>query len=382
MERFRRQVFSEEVELRFLASKLDRDQIQYSLLRLRNGDLAFELHQRLQEGEASFEELAASYSEGDERHNGGHVGPVPLSQAHPQVVDKLRISQPGQLLDPFFLVDIWLILRLDAWQGARLDEDARSELLQELVRRLVASTVMRLLDGEQPDPLPLPYSAAAQRRSRVARASANPAIDLVVSKLTSPAARTTAEPADGQQPLAGSGLAPAAAELPARLFIGRIQQLSTKPRQHQGTGDRTDGRLMQRLQLRHLHIQPQLGHHPPQAVTAPVEGLLIQTTVCTGDQRPMRCQRLGIAEPGHRLLTTALRQRFRCICPRLQQTSRLVQLLLQFRIAVGHVIPQQPVGQHLQRLAHLQHPRPGVGHHGQHPIDLPDLFPRLSPRAS
>ena len=50
VERFRRQVFSEEVELRFLASKLDRDQIHYSLLRVRNGDLAFELHQRLQEG--------------------------------------------------------------------------------------------------------------------------------------------------------------------------------------------------------------------------------------------------------------------------------------------------------------------------------------------
>ena len=155
VERFRRQVFSEEVELRFLASKLDRDQIHYSLLRVRNGDLAFELHQRLQEGEASFEELAASYSEGDERHNGGRVGPVPLSQAHPQVAERLRISQPGQLLPPFFLVNIWLILRLDTWQGARLDEDTRSELLQELFNDWLHQRVMQLLDGEQPDPLPL-----------------------------------------------------------------------------------------------------------------------------------------------------------------------------------------------------------------------------------
>ena len=126
MERFRSQAFSDEVELRFRANKLDRDQIHYSLIRVRNGDLAFELHQRLQEGEASFEDLAAAYSEGEERYNGGSVGPVPLSQAHPQVAEKLRISQPGQLLPPFFLVDIWLILRLDSWQGARLDEDTRS----------------------------------------------------------------------------------------------------------------------------------------------------------------------------------------------------------------------------------------------------------------
>ena len=155
VERFRRQVFSEEVELRFLASKLDRDQIHYSLLRVRNGDLAFELHQRLQEGEDSFEELASCFSEGDERHNGGRVGPVPLSQAHPQVAEKLRISQPGQLLPPFFLVDIWLILRLDAWQGARLDDDTRSQLLQELFADWMNQRVMQLLDGEQPDPLPL-----------------------------------------------------------------------------------------------------------------------------------------------------------------------------------------------------------------------------------
>ena len=155
VERFRNQVFSEEVELRFLANKLDRDQIHYSLIRVRNGDLAFELHQRLQEGEASFDELAASYSEGDERHHGGRFGPVPLSQAHPEVAEKLCISQPGQLLPPFFLVDIWLILRLDAWQGARLNEETRSELLQELFNDWLHQRVMRLLDGEQPDPLPL-----------------------------------------------------------------------------------------------------------------------------------------------------------------------------------------------------------------------------------
>ena len=155
VERFRRQVFSEEVELRFLAKKLDRDQIHYSLIRVRDSDLAFELHQRLQEGEASFEELAACFSEGDERHNGGRVGPVPLTQAHAQVAEKLRISQPGQLLPPFFLVDIWLILRLDAWQGARLDDDTRSLLLKELFNDWLHLRVMRLLEGEQPDPLPL-----------------------------------------------------------------------------------------------------------------------------------------------------------------------------------------------------------------------------------
>ena len=80
---------------------------------------------------------------------------MPLTQAHAQVAEKLRISQPGQLLPPFFLVDIWLILRLDAWEGARLDDNTHSLLLQELFNDWLHLRVMRLLEGEQPDPLPL-----------------------------------------------------------------------------------------------------------------------------------------------------------------------------------------------------------------------------------
>ena len=53
------------------------------------------------------------------------------SQAHPDVVEKLRTSQPGQLTPPIFLKNIWAILRLDSWEGARLDENFRQEILNE-----------------------------------------------------------------------------------------------------------------------------------------------------------------------------------------------------------------------------------------------------------
>ena len=57
LRRFQQFMFAEDVELRFLSTKNDLDTIWYSLLRLRDGNLAFELHQRLLEGEADFEEL-------------------------------------------------------------------------------------------------------------------------------------------------------------------------------------------------------------------------------------------------------------------------------------------------------------------------------------
>ena len=154
LQRFQQRVFADEVSLRFLSRKLNLDQIEYSLIRVSDGDLAFELHQRIQEGEASFEELASSYSEGPERETQGRIGPVPLDQAHATVVDKLRISQPGQLWPPFFLVDIWLILRLDHWQGARLDDSTHEALLDELFEEWIDARVMQLLAGETPGPLP------------------------------------------------------------------------------------------------------------------------------------------------------------------------------------------------------------------------------------
>ncbi len=155
LERFKRQMFSAEVEIHFLEHKLDYDQVEYSLIRVRDEHLAFELHQRLLEGEASFTELAPTYSEGPERHSEGRLGPYPLSQAHEAVAEKLRISQPGQLWPPFFLVNIWLILRLDRWDGARLSAEKREEVLGELFDQWLEQRCRQLLAGETPPALPL-----------------------------------------------------------------------------------------------------------------------------------------------------------------------------------------------------------------------------------
>ena len=155
IDRFQQQVFNDEVERHFLSRKLAHDQVTYSMIRVRDGDLAFELHQRLLEGEADFSSLASRYSEGSERESEGRCGPVPFNQAHETVVEKLRGCREGELLEPFFLVDIWLILRLDHWEGARLDTAMRATMLEELFEQWLDRRVNQLLAGQAPDPLPL-----------------------------------------------------------------------------------------------------------------------------------------------------------------------------------------------------------------------------------
>ena len=143
------------MEQHFLSRKLAHDQVVYSLIRVRDGNLAFELPQRLLEAESDFTPLASRYSEGSERSSGGRYGPVPFDQAHATVVEKLRGCQEGELLEPFFLVDIWLILRLDRWEGARLDAAMRETLIEELFEQWLQRRVNQLLAGQPPEPLPL-----------------------------------------------------------------------------------------------------------------------------------------------------------------------------------------------------------------------------------
>ena len=83
--------------------------MSYSLLRVKEKHLANELHLRIKEGEASFEEIAEAFSEGRERRQKGRLGPVPLSQPHPMLAKLLRVSTPKQLWPPKQLENWWVV---------------------------------------------------------------------------------------------------------------------------------------------------------------------------------------------------------------------------------------------------------------------------------
>ena len=124
--------FSAKVESRFLEQKNKLDQVSYSLLRLRDGALAKEFYFRILEEEASFAELASNHSEGNERNSNGIVGPLPLSQGHPLLVQRLRSTTPGTLIPPFQIDQFWVVLRLESYVAASLDDATRQRMVQEL----------------------------------------------------------------------------------------------------------------------------------------------------------------------------------------------------------------------------------------------------------
>ena len=129
---FMRERFGPKAEARFLERKNELDQVVYSLLRLENRFLARELYLQIESGESNFADLAKSYAEGPERNTNGIVGPVSLTQAHPTLVEKLRVSQPGVLLEPFRISDWWLVVRLERYSPATFTDEVSAQMCREM----------------------------------------------------------------------------------------------------------------------------------------------------------------------------------------------------------------------------------------------------------
>jgi parvulin-like peptidyl-prolyl isomerase len=158
---YRQRCHADEVELRFLERKLDLDLVTYSLIRVEEQELAEELYHQLRAGEADFPELARQYSSGQERYTHGLVGPAPLSRAHPELVNRLRSGEPGQLWQPFELPDVWVVLRLERLFPAELDDAMVERMMGESFDRWFAERVRQLMAGEPVPPLPRHRLAAA-----------------------------------------------------------------------------------------------------------------------------------------------------------------------------------------------------------------------------
>ncbi|MCP9942640.1 peptidylprolyl isomerase [Cyanobium sp. ATX 6E8] len=149
-------LYKPKAEARFLERKTQLDRVVYSLIRLGDEGLARELYLRLDEGAANFADLAAEYSEGPERSTRGVVGPAPLTQAHPMLVERLRTATPGLVQEPFRIESWWLVFRVESLTPATFDEVMAEQMSQELFDDWLEAEVAAQL--EQLRPLVLPGS--------------------------------------------------------------------------------------------------------------------------------------------------------------------------------------------------------------------------------
>ena len=124
--------FEKDLPSYYLKRKPLLDFVTYSLVRVKEEDLALELYLRIKEDEADFTEISTIYSEGPESKTGGLIGPVTLKQTHPMIAKILLISQTKQLWPPKKIDDWWVILRLEKLTNTEFNDDIAKYLSHEL----------------------------------------------------------------------------------------------------------------------------------------------------------------------------------------------------------------------------------------------------------
>ena len=127
--------FTSKAENRFLERKEELDSVIYSLIRVRDKYKAREIWVQINEKESEFSDLASKFSEGPEKMKQGIVGPAPLTQANPKVCETLRSLEPGELAQPIFLNGFYLIIRLEKYFPATLDEETKKAMAIELFEK-------------------------------------------------------------------------------------------------------------------------------------------------------------------------------------------------------------------------------------------------------
>jgi len=150
LEQFKQATFGPKVDPVFLERKSSLDRVTYSLLRVRERAKSVELHLRLQEEEATFSDLASTYSEGIEQQFNGLIGPMELGRINPELAERLRISTPGQLWPPFEAEGWWVLLRHERHLPAQLDQAMQQRLLNELYEYWMREQVTAALVQLQP----------------------------------------------------------------------------------------------------------------------------------------------------------------------------------------------------------------------------------------
>ncbi len=141
MAKFKQATWGSQLESYFFNYKSKLDKAIYSLIRTKDPEVAQELYFRIQAGEQSFAECAREYSQGPEAQTGGLQGPVELSMPHPALAKMLSVSQPGQLWPPTRLGEWMIIVRLEKFMPAVLDERMRQQLLNNLFETWISQQV-------------------------------------------------------------------------------------------------------------------------------------------------------------------------------------------------------------------------------------------------
>ena len=126
------QKFGSKAESHFLKRKDALDKVIYSLIRVKNKDVAYDLYLRLEEKTSDFTSLGYQYSEGPEKNTNGTIGPISLANISPAIKELFENNKIGEVLEPVFIDNWWVVIRLEKRIDAVFDDAMKMLMACEL----------------------------------------------------------------------------------------------------------------------------------------------------------------------------------------------------------------------------------------------------------
>lgn len=144
-EKLKMVVSEERLQEYFIERKLFLDRVILSRIIVDNQDLAEELKNQIQEGSATYEELARQYSVTDDKMVNGMMGPVSRGTLPDTIRAQIDAAQPGALLGPLELEGKWGLFRVDEFLEASMDDAQLQQTLRnELFERWLSEKIQKM----------------------------------------------------------------------------------------------------------------------------------------------------------------------------------------------------------------------------------------------
>jgi len=114
----------------YLKHKDSYDMITYRRLQSSNADVMQEVFFRLKDQEDSWETLARQFP-GAKPDADARIGPIPVTQIDPVIVEALRRCNPDTVLSPLLVQDQVVVMQLEKFEASKLDDNVRAQIIRK-----------------------------------------------------------------------------------------------------------------------------------------------------------------------------------------------------------------------------------------------------------
>ena len=124
--------FKDQLNQYFIKRKDFLDLYYYTIIKVKNKEIADEIYIRIKEEESTFEEIVKNFSFDKESFYAEKIGPISINNIEDSIASLVKIGDFKQLFPPKFSNGFWFILRKDNILKAEFNQQQKIKLSLEL----------------------------------------------------------------------------------------------------------------------------------------------------------------------------------------------------------------------------------------------------------